>query len=110
VDAVDRMIALQPLDYTRVGIHSSFGEIALGLWLEFFLVHEAHHLCHLAAAPGTTGANTSLIVRLTPRCIPKAYPCGNARSVDRTANSTHYKALVNGTESLDVDAELLFAV
>jgi len=44
LDLVDRVVTLQPLDYTRVGIHSSFGEMTLGLWLEFFLVHEAHHL------------------------------------------------------------------
>lgn len=31
-------------DYERVGIHSKFGEMSLALWLEFFLVHEAHHL------------------------------------------------------------------
>ena len=40
----DRIASLQPQDYTRVGIHSSFGEMTLTLWLEFFLVHEAHHL------------------------------------------------------------------
>jgi uncharacterized damage-inducible protein DinB len=44
LNLVDRIVALQPLDYTRVGIHSSFGEMTLSLWLEFFLVHEAHHL------------------------------------------------------------------
>jgi|ERR1700730_6162685 len=44
LNLVDRIVALQPLDYTRVGIHSSFGEMMLTLWLEFFLVHEAHHL------------------------------------------------------------------
>jgi len=44
LNLVDRIVTLQPLDYTRVGIHSSFGEMTLSLWLEFFLVHEAHHL------------------------------------------------------------------
>jgi uncharacterized damage-inducible protein DinB len=31
-------------DASRVGIHPLFGEMALALWLEFFLLHEAHHL------------------------------------------------------------------
>ena len=29
---------------SRVGIHPLFGEMSLALWLEFFLLHEAHHL------------------------------------------------------------------
>jgi hypothetical protein len=41
---IDTMAGLQPSDYVRVGMHSSFGEMPLSLWLEFFLVHEAHHL------------------------------------------------------------------
>ena len=41
---IDRIAGLQASDYTRVGIHSSFEEMTLSLWLEFFLVHEAHHL------------------------------------------------------------------
>ena len=44
----EKLIArLKPLydsDYERVGLHSKFGEMPLALWLEFFLVHEAHHL------------------------------------------------------------------
>jgi hypothetical protein len=28
----------------RIGIHPTFGEMALDRWLEFFLVHEGHHL------------------------------------------------------------------
>ncbi len=44
LNLVDRIVGLQPQDYTRVGIHSAFGEMTLSLWLEFFLVHEAHHL------------------------------------------------------------------
>jgi len=31
-------------DFARTGIHPKFGEMSLSLWLEFFLVHEAHHL------------------------------------------------------------------
>lgn len=28
----------------RTGIHPLFGEMSLSLWIEFFLLHEAHHL------------------------------------------------------------------
>jgi uncharacterized damage-inducible protein DinB len=41
---IDRIAALQSSDYARVGIHAKFEEMTLSLWLEFFLVHEAHHL------------------------------------------------------------------
>ena len=41
---IDTVAGLQASDYARVGIHSAFGEMTLSLWLEFFLVHEAHHL------------------------------------------------------------------
>jgi hypothetical protein len=41
---IDRITALQSSDYARLGIHSKFGEMTLSLWLEFFLVHEAHQL------------------------------------------------------------------
>jgi len=44
LNLVDKIVGLQPREYARVGIHSSFGEMTLSLWLEFFLVHEAHHL------------------------------------------------------------------
>jgi hypothetical protein len=41
---ISRIESVEPSDYARVGIHASFGEMPLSLWLEFFLVHEAHHL------------------------------------------------------------------
>lgn len=44
LNLIDKIAALQPLDYRRTGIHPAFGEMTLNLWLEFFLVHEAHHL------------------------------------------------------------------
>ena len=28
----------------RVGVHPVFGLMTIPLWLEFFLLHEAHHL------------------------------------------------------------------
>jgi uncharacterized damage-inducible protein DinB len=41
---VTRLKSLSADDYARTGTHSKFGEMTLALWLEFFLVHEAHHL------------------------------------------------------------------
>ena len=41
---IDTIAGLQASDYARVGVHSAFGEMTLSLWVEFFLVHEAHHL------------------------------------------------------------------
>jgi uncharacterized damage-inducible protein DinB len=35
---------LSDADASRVGIHPLFGDMSLALWLEFFLLHEAHHL------------------------------------------------------------------
>ena len=31
-------------ELARTGIHSRFGPMPLTLWIEFFLLHEAHHL------------------------------------------------------------------
>lgn len=39
-----RVRSLSEEDFERTGIHPKFGEMTLSLWLEFFLVHEAHHL------------------------------------------------------------------
>jgi hypothetical protein len=39
-----RLKSLAPEDYAHSGRHPTFGEMSLSLWLEFFLVHEAHHL------------------------------------------------------------------
>jgi|SRR5215831_18170431 len=41
---VRRLKSLSDKDYERTGVHSKFGVMPLSLWLEFFLVHEAHHL------------------------------------------------------------------
>jgi RimJ/RimL family protein N-acetyltransferase/GNAT superfamily N-acetyltransferase len=35
---------LSPAELGRSGVHSRFGALSLAAWLEFFLVHEAHHL------------------------------------------------------------------
>lgn len=39
-----RLSSLNESDFERTGTHSRFGEMRLALWLEFFLVHEGHHL------------------------------------------------------------------
>jgi uncharacterized damage-inducible protein DinB len=39
-----RLRSLNEEDLQRIGVHPKFGEMSLALWLEFFLVHEAHHL------------------------------------------------------------------
>ena len=35
---------LSEVDASRVGIHPLFGEMEVAGWVEFFLLHEAHHL------------------------------------------------------------------
>jgi uncharacterized damage-inducible protein DinB len=35
---------LSAVEFSRIGIHSKFGEMTLGQWLEFFLLHESRHL------------------------------------------------------------------
>src|SRR6476661_350567 len=39
-----RLRSLSEEDFERTGVHPKFGPMSLSLWLEFFLVHEAHHL------------------------------------------------------------------
>jgi hypothetical protein len=41
---MSKLKSLSDKDYERTGIHPKFGEMSLALWVEFFLVHEAHHL------------------------------------------------------------------
>jgi hypothetical protein len=36
--------SLSPAELDRTGVHPTFGELAVAQWLEFFLLHEAHHL------------------------------------------------------------------
>jgi hypothetical protein len=36
--------ALSPEQLRRTGVHAKFGRMDVARWLEFFLVHEAHHL------------------------------------------------------------------
>lgn len=39
-----RLRSLTEEDFERTGVHPKFRAMSLSLWLEFFLVHEAHHL------------------------------------------------------------------
>lgn len=39
-----KLKSLSDQDFQRIGIHPRFGELELSQWLEFFLVHEGHHL------------------------------------------------------------------
>ena len=41
---VQRANELEPDNWKRIGIHPAFGPMTLEQWLEFFLVHEAHHV------------------------------------------------------------------
>jgi DinB superfamily len=36
--------SLSPADCARTGLHPAFGEMDVAGWLDFFLLHEAHHL------------------------------------------------------------------
>lgn len=39
-----KLKSLSDQDFQRAGIHPKFGGLELSQWLEFFLVHEGHHL------------------------------------------------------------------
>ncbi len=39
-----RLRSLREEDFACTGVHPKFGAMSLSLWLEFFLVHEGHHL------------------------------------------------------------------
>ena len=38
------VVGLTDVELGRAGIHPLFGKMSLARWLEFFLLHEAHHL------------------------------------------------------------------
>jgi len=50
-----RLRSLSEEDFRRTGVHPKFGEMSLSLWLEFFLVHEAHHLYVVLQLVRTSG-------------------------------------------------------
>jgi hypothetical protein len=35
---------MSPAESGRTGLHPTFGEMDVAGWLDFFLLHEAHHL------------------------------------------------------------------
>ncbi len=41
---VERVRSLTPAQLARTALHPTFGEMGLPEWLDFFLLHEAHHL------------------------------------------------------------------
>ena len=41
---VDLATSLDENQVMRIGIHKKFGELSFEMWLEFFLLHEAHHI------------------------------------------------------------------
>ncbi|HVR09884.1 MAG TPA: DinB family protein [Thermoanaerobaculia bacterium] len=41
---VAAVAAIPPADLSRRGVHPVLGAMPIPLWLEFFLLHEAHHL------------------------------------------------------------------
>jgi hypothetical protein len=41
---IDQVRPLSDIDLARAGEHGRLGSLPLSLWLEFFLVHEGHHL------------------------------------------------------------------
>jgi len=44
VEVLRKVSALSSERIARTGIHPVLGEMDISLWLEFFLLHEAHHL------------------------------------------------------------------
>lgn len=41
---VARVESLSVEEAARIGVHSTFGPLPIAAWLDFFLLHEAHHL------------------------------------------------------------------
>jgi hypothetical protein len=62
-DLVAAVAAIPPADLARRGVHPVMGAMPIPLWLEFFLLHEAHHLfgvlqlVRAAAAAGPQGSS-----------------------------------------------------
>jgi hypothetical protein len=46
---------LTPQECARTGLHPTFGELDVAGWLEFFLLHEAHHLYTALVRVGEAG-------------------------------------------------------
>ena len=65
---------LSQAEAIRVGIHPLFGEMSLALWVEFFLLHEAHHLYVVMTRPGHV--KRSLSPKQLPRHMNEFAPPG----------------------------------
>lgn len=52
-ELIGRLEQLPEESYSRAGIHPSFGPMTLAEWLEFFLVHEGHHMYEIFKAGRT---------------------------------------------------------
>lgn len=48
---------LSETEASRIGIHPYFGEMDIARWVEFFLLHEAHHLYVVMIRLGNVNAN-----------------------------------------------------
>ena len=55
-EIVEFIQRLSDAESNRVGIHPVFGQMDLTHWVEFFLLHEAHHLYKLMIRLGETSA------------------------------------------------------
>jgi uncharacterized damage-inducible protein DinB len=43
-EIIAKVFSLKDEELRRTGIHLAFGELTVVMWLNFFLLHEAHHL------------------------------------------------------------------
>jgi hypothetical protein len=43
-ELIELVGSLSPADSARTGLHPTFAELDVAGWLDFFLLHEAHHL------------------------------------------------------------------
>ena len=43
-EMISKICSLSDKDLRRIGVHLAFGELTITMWLNFFLLHEAHHL------------------------------------------------------------------
>jgi len=57
-DLVGLVHALSADEWARVGVHPALGAMDLQEWLDFFLLHEAHHLYTVRLLIGPVGASS----------------------------------------------------
>jgi hypothetical protein len=56
---VEAVAAIPPAGLERRGTHGAFGAMTIPLWLEFFLLHEGHHLYSAMQLVRTASAATA---------------------------------------------------